>query len=115
MQILVTGSTGFLGSGVLSQLVDVPRYTKIYVLIRSSKGQSAEERLIDLIKETFPPHRQLGIAKKLKAVNGDLTSPGLGLSAEDRALLVRNVEQILHIGASTKFALPIEELRQHNV
>ena len=47
-------------------------------------------------------------------MNGDLGSPGLGLSAEDRATLVREVHYIVHCAASISFVDHIHNLISHN-
>ena len=47
-------------------------------------------------------------------MNGDLGSPGLGLSAEDRATLVREVHHIVHSAASISFVDHIHNLISHN-
>lgn len=49
--IFITGVTGFLGKVLLEKLIRcVPTINRIYVLIRSKKEKSIEERLNDLTK-----------------------------------------------------------------
>ena len=47
-------------------------------------------------------------------MGGDLGSPGLGLTAEDRATLVREVHYIVHSAASISFVDHIHNLISHN-
>lgn len=115
MQILLTGVTGLIGGGVLTRLLDQDHVKKIFVLIRPGKDSSAQERLEALYSEILPPHKRTAALAKTQAISGNLTQPGLDLSKEDRETLVKNVTQILHIAASTKFNAPMEELRAYNV
>lgn len=49
--ILVTGATGFLGKALLEKLLrSCPRVATIYLLIRTKRGLSAEERCKELLK-----------------------------------------------------------------
>jgi fatty acyl-CoA reductase len=54
------------------------------------------------------------LREKLVVMNGDLGSPGLGLSAEDRATLVHEVHYIVHSAASISFVDHIHNLISHN-
>lgn len=54
------------------------------------------------------------LRRKLVVVGGDLGSPGLGLTAEDRATLVREVHYIVHSAASISFVDHIHNLISHN-
>ena len=56
----------------------------------------------------------LQLRKKLVVMGGDLGSPGLGLTAEDRATLVREVHYIVHSAASISFVDHIHNLISHN-
>ena len=52
--------------------------------------------------------------RKLVVVNGDLGLPGLGLSAEDRRTLCREVHYVVHSAASISFVEHIHRLIAHN-
>lgn len=47
-------------------------------------------------------------------MSGDLGSPGLGLSEEDRGVLTREVHYIVHSAASISFVDHIHNLISHN-
>ncbi|KAH6920856.1 hypothetical protein HPB50_028156 [Hyalomma asiaticum] len=53
--------------------------------------------------------------EKVTAVAGDLSQPGLGLSASDLATLVDNVSVVFHSGATVKFTEPIRNAFELNV
>ena len=56
----------------------------------------------------------LQLRRKLVVMGGDLGSPGLGLTAGDRATLVREVHYIVHSAASISFVDHIHNLISHN-
>ena len=113
--LFITGASGFVGRAVLARIVELNEYGRIYLLIRPSATMSADKRVDDLVERLFPPEKFADVRDRIQAVAGDLTSPSLGLSTEDRATVVRYVNQFLHVGASTDFGAPIEESRLYNV
>ncbi len=115
MNVLITGGTGFVGKAVIARLIDQPQYGTIYLLVRGKRGQSAEERVADIVRRMFPRGRQALLLEKIQAVAGDLVEPGLGISGEQVASLCRDVHQILHVGASTEFGAPLDEARLNNL
>lgn len=47
--ILITGATGFLGKALLEKLLrSCPRLATIFILIRPKKGQTVEQRFMEL-------------------------------------------------------------------
>lgn len=113
--VLVTGGTGFVGKAVLARLVEVPRYNKIYLLVRPKQGVSPAVRAREIIGKMFPNGRLEEVMAKVHAVAGDLTEKGLGIEPSTLAELRVNLHQILHVGASTDFGAPLDESRLHNV
>ena len=55
------------------------------------------------------------LKKKVIPVDGDITKPGMGFSAEDKALLVDNVSVVFHCAASIRFDAPLKESLEYNV
>lgn len=48
--VLVTGGTGFLGKILIEKLLRTcPHIKHVYVLIRTKKGQNAEQRLVHVL------------------------------------------------------------------
>src|SRR5438552_10115913 len=92
-EILITGVTGFLGKVALTMLLDrYPEIGKIYVLVRSRAGGTADDRFFGKVVSS-PPFRPLRerlgektdafLREKCAPLAGDITDPLLGLS-EDR-------------------------------
>ena len=93
-------------------LYECPTIDKIYVLLRAKRGQQPQQRLEDFVKsEYFSNCGRLSVdflRSKLEAVEGDITKPGLGISAGDRCKLVSRVTVVFHSAASVKFDDPLK-------
>ncbi|XP_014476194.1 PREDICTED: putative fatty acyl-CoA reductase CG5065 isoform X2 [Dinoponera quadriceps] len=110
--ILVTGATGFLGKALLEKLLrSCPRLATIYLLIRSKKGQFAEERCKELLKNPVFDRIRLnfpGVLDKIVPVSGDVGMPELGLHAEDKDMLIQRVNIVFHVAATVRFDEPLK-------
>lgn len=115
MNLLITGATGFLGKNLVTRLLDDAVYKKIYLLIRSSGTRTADQRLDDLISEVFPPAVHVAAREKFYAIEADLTKPKFGLDVSNYQNLALDIQQILHVGASTDFGAPLDISRKYNV
>ena len=109
--ILLTGATGFVGMAVLARLLErTDRY--VVVLVRAPSSAQADARLNALLGSVFDaPGRH---RRRVTAVCGDLTAPGLGLGA-DRDWIAEEVRDVVHGAASVAFDLPLAESRSINV
>ncbi|MBI5202971.1 MAG: SDR family oxidoreductase, partial [Elusimicrobia bacterium] len=104
-KLLVTGSTGFLGKVFLSLLLDrQPRIGRVFVLVRGKRGEPADRRFFHTIlaSPVFQPLREIHgdgleafLRERVEVVEGDVASPGCGLSAAHRARL-EGLDAIVH-------------------
>ena len=110
--IFITGGTGFMGKVLLEKLLrSCPGINKIYVLIRTKKGQLPQDRLQAMLKgRLFLPltsrlqaYQASTVLSKVVAVAGDITEPNLGISMADEQMLVNDVSVIFHAAATVKF------------
>ncbi len=110
--ILLTGATGFLGMDILARLLDRGD-EDLVLLIRGADGQAAAARLGGVLARLYD--QTPAAAERIRVVRGELTEPGLGLSAQDRASLIGSIDRIVHCAASISFDLPLESAREINV
>ena len=100
-EVFFTGATGFLGRVILRRLLDATPWT-LHCLVRADSPEEGLRRL-------GPPH------PRLRAVCGDLTKPGLGMDARDRARIADSTESVIHNGALVNFVFPYRAMRAANV
>jgi thioester reductase-like protein len=111
--VLLTGVTGFVGEELLYQLL-IETVADVVCLVRAADDVRARARLKAIATGLFGPGGWEGIAPRVRVVRGDLTLPGLGLSAATREALVERTTHIVHGAASVRFDLPIGEARAIN-
>ncbi|KAH6935064.1 hypothetical protein HPB50_003149 [Hyalomma asiaticum] len=110
--VLLTGSTGFLGKVLLEKILrSCPDVGSIYLIVRGKRGLRADDRIADILKmQLFQRLRQERPQsfQKIVVLEGDLTLPDLGLKPKDRELLVDTVNVVIHSAATVKFDEPIK-------
>lgn len=97
--VLLTGATGLLGEYLLRDLLE--RDVPVAVLGRSRAGDSVTtrvERLLARWEESRGRHLPRPVC-----LEGDLTTPGLGLDAESRRWITSHCGSVLHNAASLTF------------
>ena len=102
VEILLTGSTGFLGARILQELVADERVAAIHCLaIRKSRSSTSRPLASN--------------SSKIIKYYGDLASDRLGLSEESFDDLAQNVDRIIHNGADVSFLKAYSTLEQTNL
>ena len=97
--LLLTGATGLLGRSLLRDLTAAGR--RVAVLVRGSRNAGAVARVDELLADW---EEVAGAAVDCPVVlEGDITSPGLGLAPEAMAWVARNVDEVVHSAASLSF------------
>ncbi|CAH0699496.1 unnamed protein product [Spodoptera exigua] len=110
--IFISGASGFMGKVLVEKLLySCPDLDRIYILLRSKKGVKPEDRLaqifaaplFDRLRKERP-----GFESKVFVIAGDVMELGLGISEEDRALIINRVNIVYHVAASVRFDDPLE-------
>lgn len=97
--VALTGATGFLGQGILRQLLEDENIEKIYcIAVRGS------ESLRPSLNHT-----------KIAVYNGDLELPRLGLSEENAVRIFGEADVIIHNGADVSHLKTFQTLRRANL
>src|ERR1051325_9150527 len=93
----LTGATGLVGSELLQVL----------------PGARPDRRLIVLTR-TPDKIASLNQSAQITVIEGDLTRPGLGLHTAALRQIQKEITEIIHCAAETRFGLPIEQARATN-
>ncbi|XP_054001533.1 putative fatty acyl-CoA reductase CG5065 isoform X2 [Hylaeus anthracinus] len=110
--ILLTGATGFLGKALLEKLLrSCARVAMIFILLRPKRGKTMEQRLNQMKENSVFDRLRMenpGAINKIHPVKGDVGLPNLGLSAEDRNMLINRVNVVFHSAATVRFDDPLK-------
>lgn len=108
--ILITGTTGFLGKALLERIVFRFKPLNIYILIRGD----AKNRFLELKKSSVWCRTKN--FKSIIPISGDIEKDGLGISQEDKNLIMKNpLDIVFHCAASVEFNLPLKDSININV
>lgn len=94
-----------------------PDIKNVYIIIRSKKGKTIQERYDSFINS--PPFDRIRAKnpeylKKIVALEGDTTMENLGLSNEDIEKFYENVNVIFHLAASIRMDESIKVAIKNN-
>ncbi|WP_280270876.1 thioester reductase domain-containing protein [Nocardia wallacei] len=109
--VLLTGSTGFVGSFLLRGLLDHTDAV-IYCVSRGDSDRAVEAR----IRTAFDGYG-LGLADpdRIRPIAGDLTRPELGMPEAVFDDLADRIDAVVHAGAQVNLVMPAERLAAANV
>jgi thioester reductase-like protein len=100
MAIFLTGSTGYLGSYLVAELL-TGHDEKLNLLVRAKSGQEARERLWQSLQLHFDfPEFLEHVNSRVSIFRGDITDERFGLPDEDYRALVDTTSSIVHCAAS---------------
>ncbi|MGI9022532.1 MAG: SDR family oxidoreductase, partial [Acidimicrobiales bacterium] len=112
----MTGSTGFLGTALVERLLRSVPDCELVLLVRPGRRSSpaARARREIFANDAFKRLRsELGdrfdaeVARRVHVVAGDVTTDGLGLDAEGRALFA-GCHTVIHAAARVSFDSPLD-------
>lgn len=102
--VILTGSTGFLGSHILNRLFMDDQVCRVFCLIRAATSEEARNRL-----ETTQEQRGFSrrLDERIVCVPCDLVQEGLGLSEDLQQLMLRHTTLIIHSAWTVNFSLSL--------
>ena len=103
--ILLTGSTGSLGSSILQHLLSNTDVVHVYCLNRSADAENRQAKLTNI---AIPDSR-------ITFFQADLSEAGLGLALSDYATLVKNVDTIIHNSWTVNFHQSLDSFKRTHV
>lgn len=112
--VLITGTTGFLGSHFLEKLLKENVDEEYYCLIRAENNEMAKEKLKKSF-EKFQLESPLLERANLHYVLGDISKEKLGLIEKQYEELKKGITKVLHSAAIVNNILPYEEMYNTNV
>lgn len=112
--VLLTGSTGFLGAHLLHELLTRTDST-VHCLVRAKDCREAADRLEGTIGFYFGEEAKLLLDHRVLTICGDVSQPEFGLTKEDYKRLGETVDTVIHSAAMVKYFGPYDQIRQINV
>ncbi len=122
-RILVTGSTGFLGTALVERLLRSAPGCELVLLVRSGRRSSAAQRVqrevlrndcFDRLREQLGEEFEAECARRLTVLAGDVSTDGLGLDEAGRAALA-SVDVVIHSAAAVAFDSPLDSAVEVNL
>lgn len=120
-KVLLTGSTGFIGSLLLRELLlhrEELDIDGIVLVIRPKRGQSAKERATALVgKAMFSFLSESQKVEMITVIEGDVSVKNLGLNAKDYHSLTHdvNVTHVINCAACVNFVEPLHRAAESNI
>ena len=112
-RVLLTGATGFLGAHLLKTLL-TDTGAEVLCLVRDSGSGADPARRVRRNLEQYRLWDH-AFGSRVHIVTGDLSQPGLGLTAQTRATIGSTVDAVYHAAADVNWVSPYGALRAANV
>ncbi|MCG6137829.1 MAG: amino acid adenylation domain-containing protein [Nostoc sp. LLA-1] len=110
--ILLTGSTGFVGAFLLYELLQ-QTHANIYCLVRAANAEEGKKRIQSSLESYLLWYESF--SNRIIPVVGNLTEPLLGISRQKFQVLAELIDVIYHNGAWVHHTSPYSILKAANV
>ena len=108
--VILTGSTGSIGSYILRALLDRPDISRIYCLNRSAESETKQKVRNAAVDPTLPT---VFAANRVKFLEVDLSHSTFGLTPQEFRNLSKAVSLIIHNAWPVNFNLPLQSFSKH--
>lgn len=112
--VFLTGANGFIGIHVLHQLLTTTD-SKIYCLVRGANIDFSKKRLFSSYEFYFNKNLDSDFKGRVSVVNGDITLPNLGISADEAEIISKDISTVIHSAAIVKHYGDFEEFKNINI
>jgi thioester reductase-like protein len=99
--VLLTGSTGFLGSHLLKELIEKTD-ARIYCLSRGSTQEEAHHHSLNMWKYYFKEFTENLLDKRIIVVKGDITREKLGMEPKVHQEMDEVIDTVIHSAADVR-------------
>src|SRR5271156_603725 len=122
-RFFITGATGFLGTALVERILRGIPEAEITVLVRPGRRADAAARLareiirndcFNRLREELGDGFAAEVARRVKAVPGDVGEDGLGLDDAGRAALAAS-DIVIHSAATVSFDAPLTQAVEINM
>lgn len=96
--ILLTGSTGYLGVHILNELMEKTD-SHVYCIVRHKNGKDSKERLLNKLSFYFGKTMLKYIDNRIHVLVADISLPQFGLSDEEYNKLGNTIDLVIHSAA----------------
>ena len=112
--ILLTGSTGYLGIHLLDTLLQTTNAV-VYCMIRGKNIQEAESKLLSKLDFYFNDKHGKILSKRINVIKGDITIPNLGLSEIAYKEIGEKIDTVIHSAADVQHSGDYRKISDINV
>ncbi len=122
-RFFVTGATGFLGTALVERILRCVPEAEVVLLVRPGRRSSAARRVerevlrndcFDRLRTELGNQFTSEMARRVRAVAGDVGEDGLGLDEEGRVALA-SCSIVIHSAAAVSFDAPLDQAVEINL
>ena len=122
-RLLVTGSTGFLGTALVERLLRSVPECELVLLVRPGRRSSSAQRIqrevlrndaFDRLRAELGERFDAEMARRVTVIDGDVGRDGLGLTDDGRTVLA-TVDTVIHSAATVSFDSPLDSAVEVNL
>ncbi|KAH7929135.1 acetyl-CoA synthetase-like protein [Leucogyrophana mollusca] len=115
LSVVISGSTGSLGSHVLQSLLVRSDVIRVFCLHRGDPGEAFENQKRSFMERGIPVEVLVRQRSKVDFLRADFSRPLVGLVQEDLNKVLAHATHIIHTAWQLNFNLPLEQFAEVHV